>query len=308
MDRDVKVYVAGHTGMVGSAICRKLRELGYKDIIGRGHAALDLTDQHQTMEWFDEERPALVFVAAGVVGGILANKTRPAEFLHKNLQIASNVIECAHLFGTKKLLMLGSSCIYPRLCDQPMKEEALLSGPLEDTNRAYAIAKIAAIELCDAYRRQHGANFISVQPSNLYGPGDTYDAESSHVIPALIRRFHHARKKGRGRVTLWGTGAALRELTYVDDVALACVLAMERYSRLGPVNVGSGDELSISDLAAKVANLTGFDGEIGFSGELDGTPRKVTDSTRMRALGWVPEVSLDEGLGLTYSDYLARHG
>jgi GDP-L-fucose synthase len=308
MDRDAKVYVAGHTGMVGSAIWRKLREHGYTNLVGRAQDELDLTDQRQVLEFFAGERPELVFVAAGVVGGIRANATRPADFLHRNLQIASNVIEGAHLFGVRKLCMLGSSCIYPRLCEQPIKEEALLSGPLEDTNRAYAVAKIAALELCDAYRRQHGSNFISLQPSNLYGPGDTYDAESSHVLPALIRRLHHARTKGRSRVTLWGTGRALRELTYVEDAATACVLAMERYSRTGPLNVGSGEELSVADLAAKVARTVLFDGEIGFSGELDGTPRKVCDSSRMRALGWVPRVTLDEGLPLTYSDYLSRHG
>lgn len=307
-EREVKVYVAGHEGMVGAAIWRQLEKFGYRNRVGRSHAELDLTDQHQTMEFFDAERPELVFVAAGLVGGIMVNKMRPAEFLHKNLQIASNVIECAHLFGVRKLLMLGSSCIYPRMAAQPLSENALLTGPLEETNRAYAVAKIAAIELCDAYRRQYGSNFISLQPSNLYGVGDRYDAEASHVIPALVRKLHRARVKGRGRVVLWGTGRVLREFTYVDDAAEAAVLAMERHSRLGPLNVGSGEELTIADLAAKVAKTVLFQGEIGFSGELDGTPRKVVDSTKIRGLGWSPRVLLDEGLRLTYADFLRRHG
>lgn len=303
-----KIYVAGGKGMVGSAIIRNLAIRGHDFEPWDGVMIGDLRNQAKTFKIVEEVRPRYVFIAAGMVGGIKANSEMPVDFLYDNAMIAMNVIRAAAKSNVEKLCMLGSSCIYPAASPQPIPESALLTGPLEVTNRAYAVAKIAAIELCDAYRAQEARSFISVMPSNLYGPGDNYAEARSHVIPALIRRFHWAKVKGYESVTVWGTGRPLREFTYVDDAAEACVLAMERYDAPGPLNIGSGEELTIADLAAKVAKTVQFEGEICFSGHRDGVPRKLLDSTRVRALGWEPAVDLGLGLRLTYADFLSRYG
>lgn len=302
-----RVFVAGHHGMVGSAIWRELKRREFKNLIGRTHAELDLLDAAAVNGFYRDEKPEFVFVAAAKVGGILANDSCPAQFLYENLQIQNNLIHGAHLASVKKLLFLGSSCIYPKRAPQPMTEDCLLSGPLEPTNEWYAVAKIAGLKLCQAYRRQYGCSFISVMPTNLYGPGDNYDANASHVLPAFVRRFHDAKVTGATSVTCWGTGKPLREFLYVDDLARACMLLMKVYDQEEAINIGSGDELSIRDLAQKVSQTVGYEGRIQWDGSKpDGTPRKRLDSSRLFALGWRPKVDLRTGLRLMYDDFLRR--
>lgn len=301
------MYVAGHRGLVGSAIWRELERQGFTKLIARTRAELDLLDETAVGKFFAESRPELVYVAAARVGGILANDTRPAQFLFENLQIQNHLIHHAHLAGVRKLLFLGSSCIYPRLAPQPLREDALLSGPLEPTNQWYAIAKIAGIKLCQAYRRQYGCDFISAMPTNMYGPNDNFDLESSHVLPALIRKFHEAKLNRAKFVTCWGTGKPLREFLHAEDLARACVFLMDHYSDEQFINVGSGTEISIRELAELVKRIVGFDGEIVWdSSKPDGTPRKLMDSSRLFALGWRPQVDLETGIRSVYDDYCRR--
>ena len=305
MRRDAKIYVAGHDGMVGSAFVRALRARGFTNLVWRGLRELNLTDQRATQEFFRAERPDYVFLAAARVGGILANDTYRAEFIYQNLMIAANVIQAAHEHGVTKLLNLGSSCIYPRLAPQPLKEEYLLTGPLEPTNEPYAIAKIAAIKLCENYRRQYGSHFISVMPTNLYGPGDNYDLANSHVLPALIRKCHEARVRNAPTVTVWGTGTPRREFLYADDVADACLFLMENYDDASFVNIGRGEDLTIKDLATLVAAVVGFKGGIAFDAtKPDGTPQKLLDVSRLRALGWRPRTDLRTGIAKAYEWFL----
>ena len=305
IDRQAPVFVAGHGGLVGSAIVRRLEADGFLDLRTVGRDALDLRDQAAVDAWFDVERPRYVFLVAGTVGGIHANSTRPAEFLYDNLMIHSTVIQAAHRTGVDKLLYLGSSCIYPRHADQPITEEALLTGPLEPTNEGYALAKIAGIKLCETYRHQYGDDFISAMPTNLYGPGDNFDLEGGHVLPALMRRFHEARKAGDGSVTVWGTGTARREFLHVDDLADACLFLMDRYSEAGHVNVGTGVDLTIRELAETVRDLVYPEGKLVFdTSRPDGMPRKVLDVSRLTDLGWTATTSLAEGLADTYRWYL----
>ncbi len=316
------IYVAGHRGMVGSAIVRQLRAAGHPDshIVTRTHNELNLTDQAAVRAFFARTRPQQVYLAAAKVGGIHANSVFPADFIYQNLMIAANVIEAAFCNGVRKLLFLGSSCIYPRLAEQPMSEQALLTAPLEATNEPYAVAKIAGIKLCESYNRQfgasHGVDYRSVMPTNLYGPGDNYHPENSHVIPALIRRFHQARLTGLPQVDIWGSGKPMREFLYVDDMAAACVHVMNlpkaRYEQhtqpmLSHINVGSGSDMTIAELAHRVAHVTGFDGDIRFdTSKPDGTPRKLMDSSRLHSLGWQAKVDLPAGLALTYQDFLTH--
>lgn len=296
-----KIYIAGHRGLVGSAIVRNLQEKGYQNVIGKSHKELDLTNQAQVTSFFEKERPDIVILAAAKVGGINANNTTPAEFVYDNLQIQCNVIKCCHDFKVKKLLFLGSTCIYPKLAPQPMKEEALLTGPLEETNEAYAIAKIAGLEMCKFFKRQYGDNFISCMPTNLYGPHDNYDLEGSHVMPAMIRKFHEAKRNNLKTVELWGTGTPLREFLYVDDMADACVYLLEHYSGEQHVNIGTGNEVSIKELAETVKNVVGFTGEIIWNTKMpDGTPRKLTSVEKIHGLGWTHKVDLLEGVQLAY--------
>lgn len=298
-----RVFVAGHRGMVGSAILRQLQPKDCTILTAPRHA-LDLRDQRQVRQWFADQRPDAVFLAAAKVGGILANDGAPADFLHDNLMIEANVVDAAHRFGTAKLLLLGSSCIYPRLAPQPIVEDALLSGPLEPTNAWYAIAKIAGIKLCQAYRRQHGCDFISTMPANLYGPGDNFDLASSHVLPALIRKAHEAKLAGAASLTVWGSGRPRREFLYVDDLARACVFLMEHYSAEAPINVGAGQDITIADLARLVCDVVGFRGEIRRDlSKPDGTPGKLMASDRLTALGWEPRIGLREGVAATYRMY-----
>ena len=305
IDRRAPVFVAGHRGLVGSAVVRRLEAEGFGDLRTAGREELDLRDQSAVDEWFDEQRPRYVFLVAGTVGGIHANSTRPAEFLYDNLMIHSTVVQASHRTGVDKLLYLGSSCIYPRLADQPITEEALLSGPLEPTNEGYALAKIAGIKLCDTYRRQYGDDFISAMPTNLYGPGDNFDLEGGHVLPALMRRFHEAREVGDGSVTVWGTGTARREFLHVDDLADACLFLMDHYSDAGHVNVGTGVDLTIRELAEAVRDLVHPGGELVFdTSRPDGMPRKVLDVSRLAELGWAASTSLADGLASTYEWYL----
>ena len=305
IDRQAPVFVAGHGGLVGSAIVRRLEADGFADLRTVGRDALDLRDQAAVDVWFDAERPRYVFLVAGTVGGIHANSTRPAEFLYDNLMIHSTVVQAAHRTGVEKLLYLGSSCIYPRHADQPITEEALLAGPLEPTNEGYALAKIAGIKLCETYRRQYGDDFISAMPTNLYGPGDNFDLEGGHVLPALMRRFHEAREAGDGSVTVWGTGTARREFLHVDDLADACLFLMDRYSEAGHVNVGTGVDLSIRELAETVRDLVHPEGKLVFdTSRPDGMPRKVLDVSRLTDLGWTATTSLADGLADTYRWYL----
>jgi len=290
---------------VGSAIVRRLEADGFADLRTVGRDALDLRDQAAVDVWFDAERPRYVFLVAGTVGGIHANSTRPAEFLYDNLMIHSTVVQAAHRTGVDKLLYLGSSCIYPRHADQPITEEALLAGPLEPTNEGYALAKIAGIKLCETYRRQYGDDFISAMPTNLYGPGDNFDLEGGHVLPALMRRFHEAREAGDGSVTVWGTGTARREFLHVDDLADACLFLMDRYSEIGHVNVGTGVDLTIRELAETVRDLVHPEGKLVFdTSRPDGMPRKVLDVSRLTDLGWTATTSLADGLADTYRWYL----
>lgn len=302
MDKTDKIYVAGHRGLVGSAIVRSLQKKGYENIIGRTHSELDLTCQQAVRDFFEAERPEVVVLASAKVGGIHANETAPAEFAYENMQIQCNVIKCAHDFGVKKLLFLGSTCIYPRMAPQPIPEDALLTGPLETTNEAYAIAKIAGLEMCKFYKKQYGDDFISCMPTNLYGPHDNYDLSGSHVMPAMIRKFHEAKLSGAPRVELWGTGAPLREFLYVDDMADACVFLLEHYSGEQHVNIGTGKEVTIKELAELVKRITGYEGEIFWNSAMpDGTPRKLTDVSKLHGLGWTHKVELEEGVRLAYN-------
>ncbi len=301
MKKTDKIYVAGHRGLVGSAIVRGLQAKGYENVIGRTHKELDLCDQAAVRRFFEEERPDAVVLAAAKVGGINANNTRPAEFAYSNMQIQCNVIQCCHDFHVKKLLFLGSTCIYPRMAPQPIPEDALLTGPLEETNEAYAIAKIAGLEMCKFYKRQYGDDFISCMPTNLYGPYDNYDLEGSHVMPAMIRKFHEAKVSGAPTVELWGTGKPLREFLYVDDMADACIFLLENYSGEQHVNIGTGKELTIRELAMLVKKTVGYEGEIVWNRDMpDGTPRKLTDVSKLHALGWTHRIELEEGIGLAY--------
>ena len=310
MTHDSRIYVAGHRGLVGSAIWRELDRQGFKRLFGRTRAELDLLNGLAVEDFYARQRPEYVFVAAAKVGGIHANDSRPAQFLYENLQIQNHLIHGAHRFGVKKLLFLGSSCIYPKLAPQPLKEEYLLTGPLEPTNQWYAVAKIAGIKMCQAYSRQYGCNFISAMPTNLYGPNDNYDLENSHVLPALIRKFHEAKVANAGTVTCWGTGAALREFLYVDDLARACIFLMQNYrsdSELGFINVGYGSDISIKQLAEKVRLTVGFEGDISWdTSKPDGTPRKLMDTSRLLALGWKPQIDLETGIRLAYEDFLKK--
>jgi GDP-L-fucose synthase len=299
-----KIYVAGHRGMVGSAIVRRLEALGFNNIITRTSGELDLRNQEAVAEFFETEQPEYVFLAAAKVGGIVANNTWRADFLYDNLMIESNVIHQAYKSGVKKLLFLGSSCIYPKLAPQPLKEEYLLSGSLEQTNEPYAIAKIAGLKLCEAYHDQYGCNFISAMPTNLYGPNDNYDLQSSHVLPALLRKFHEANEIGSSEVVIWGTGAPLREFMHADDLADACVYLMKHYNDKAPVNVGVGEDISILQLAELIKELVGFKGRIVLDAtKPDGTPRKILDVRKLHSLGWRHKISLQEGLRQVYEDY-----
>lgn len=307
MEKMAKVYVAGHRGLVGSAIVRKLAERGYGNLLLRSRAELDLRDQAATLEFLRAEQPEWVFVAAAKVGGILANSTRPAEFIYENLIMAANLIHGAYAAGVKKLLFLGSSCIYPRLAPQPLREEYLLSGPLEPTNEWYAVAKIAGIKLCQAYNAQYGTDYISVMPTNLYGPGDNFDLTSSHVLPALIRKFDEAKLAGAPAVTVWGTGLPRREFLHVDDLADACVFLMERYQGSEIVNIGTGEDLTIAELAELVRDVVGYGGRIVYDPtKPDGTPVKRLDVSRLTALGWRYRIALRAGIETTYAWYLAH--
>ena len=304
MNKQDKIYVAGHRGMAGSAILRKLKAEGYTNIIGKTSAELDLRNQQAVNSFFETEKPDFVFVAAAKAGGILANNTYRANFLYENLMIESNIIHASFQQQVKKLLFLGSSCIYPKMAPQPMKEEALLTGLLEHTNEPYAVAKIAGIKLCEAYRDQHGCNFISAMPTNLYGQGDNYHLQNSHVIPALLRKFHEAKEQGASSVEIWGTGNPLREFMYVDDLADACLFLMLSYNENLFINAGSGEEVSIKELALFVKEVTGFTGELKFdTSKPDGTPRKLMDSSRLHALGWKSKIGLKEGLKKAYGFY-----
>jgi GDP-L-fucose synthase len=301
MEATSRIYVAGHRGLAGSAIARRLRSEGFENLVLRTRAELDLCNQARTEEFFAAETPEYVFLAAALVGGILANNTRRADFIRENLLIQTNVIDAAWRHGAKKLAFLGSSCIYPKFASQPMREDALLTGLLEATNEPYAIAKIAGIKMAEAYRSQYGFDAISLMPTNLYGPGDNFDLESSHVLPALMRKFHEAKVAGARTVTIWGTGAPLREFLHVDDLAGAAVFLMRNYSAGEIINVGSGEEISIGGLARLIGEVVGFRGEIVYDGSKpDGTPRKLMDSSRLRGLGWRPEVGLQAGIGGTY--------
>ena len=305
--RTARIYVAGHGGLVGSAIWRELQQRGFTCVVGRTHTDLDLLDTDAVREFYAREEPEFVFVAAARVGGIQANNTRPAGFLYENLQIQNNLIHGAWQAGVKKLLFLGSSCIYPRHAPQPLKEEYLLTGPLVPSNEWYAVAKIAGIMLCHAYRRQHGCDFISAMPTNLYGANDNYDLQSSHVLPALIRKFHEAKVGGAGAVTCWGTGTPRREFLHAEDLARACVFLVENYSEEQFINVGYGSDISIRDAAELVKRIVGFRGEIVWdASKPDGAPRKLMDSSRLFALGWKPQVDLETGLRLAYADFLKR--
>ena len=304
MDLSSKIYVAGHRGLVGSAIVRALEKQGYDNLILRTHSELDLLDQKSTADFFKKEKPEYVFLAAAKVGGIMANKTYPADFIYQNLQIQNNIIHHSYLNGVKKLLFLGSSCIYPKLCPQPIKEEYLLTGALEPTNEPYAIAKIAGIKMCQAYNKQYGTDFISVMPTNLYGPGDNFDLESSHVLPALIRKFHEAKINNQTEVVVWGTGAARREFLYVDDLADACVFLMNSYDNSEIINIGTGEDLSIKELAEMIKKITGFTGKINWDASRpDGTPRKLLDVSRLHNLGWKHKINLTDGILSTYEWY-----
>ena len=306
MDENSRIYVAGHRGLVGSAIWRELQRQGFKNLIGRTRLEVNLLDAAAVQKFFAGSKPEFVFIAAAKVGGIHANDTQPGAFLYENLQIQINLINAAWQTGVRKLLFLGSSCIYPRLAPQPLKEEYLLTGPLEPTNQWYAVAKIAGIKLCQAYRRQYGCDFISAMPTNMYGPNDNYDLQTSHVLPALIRKFHEAKVNSAATVTCWGTGTPLREFLYADDLAGACLFLMQNYSEEQFINVGSGGEITIRELSELVKRIVGFPGGIVWDeSKPDGTPRKLMDSSRLFALGWKPKVDLETGIRLAYEDFLA---
>jgi GDP-L-fucose synthase len=311
IDRSARVYVAGHRGLVGSALVRRLEAEGFTNVLTATRQELDLRNQSEVSEWFDANRPDYVFLVAGTVGGIGANAARPAEFIYDNLMIHGTVVHSAYETGVRKLLYLGSSCIYPRDADQPMTEEALLTGPLETTNEWYAVAKIAGIKLCQAYRRQYGCDFISAMPTNLYGPGDNFDLDSSHVVPALIRKFHDAASADENTVDVWGTGSAFREFLHVDDLAAACVYLLEHYGGESHINVGTGVDLSIRELAEAIRDLVNPAATIRWDpSKPDGTPRKLLDVSKLSALGWEPTIDLTTGLRTTYEwylDQLERH-
>ena len=301
MEKTDKIYVAGHRGLVGSAIVRSLKRQGYESVIGKSHKELDLTEQAAVRAFFEEERPDIVVLAAAKVGGINANNTSPADFAYENMQIQCNVIKCCHDYGVKKLLFLGSTCIYPKLAPQPIPEDALLTGELEKTNEAYAIAKISGMEMCRFYKMQYGDHFISCMPTNLYGPHDNYELQGSHVMPAMIRKFHEAKVSGAPTVELWGTGKPLREFLYVDDMADACVFLLEHYDGEQHVNIGTGRELAIAQLAELVKKTVGYEGEIVWNSDMpDGTPRKLADVSKLHALGWTHKIELEEGIKLAY--------
>ncbi|MDD2564335.1 MAG: GDP-L-fucose synthase [Salinivirgaceae bacterium] len=305
MNKESRIYIAGHRGMVGSAIHRNLVDQGYHNILTVDFNNLDLTKQNDVFQFFEENKPEYVFLAAAKVGGILANNTYKAQFIYENLMIEANIIHASYLHKVKKLLFLGSSCIYPKLAPQPMKEEHLLTGELEPTNEPYAIAKIAGLKMCDAYRDQYGSNFISVMPTNLYGINDNYHPENSHVLPALIRRFHAAKSDNLPEVVVWGTGAPLREFMFADDLADACCFLMNNYDQAGWVNIGTGDEVSIKELAEKVKEVVGYAGKLVFDHtKPDGTPRKLLDVTKLHALGFKHKHSLADALTIAYNDYL----
>jgi GDP-L-fucose synthase len=307
MNKDAKIFIAGHNGLVGSAIVRKLKAEGYQNLILRSHAELDLLNEVSVQDFFDAELPEYIFLAAAKVGGILANSTHPAEFIHENITIQNNIIHQAYLHQVKKLLFLGSSCIYPKLCPQPIKEEYLLSGYLEPTNQAYAIAKISGIIQCQSYNKQYGTNYISLMPTNLYGENDNFDDTSSHVIPAMIGKFHKAKVEGKDTVTLWGTGIAKREFLHVDDLAQAAVHLMNTYNDPAIINVGTGEDVTIKELAEQIKEVVGFEGEIVWdSSKPDGTPRKLLDVTKLHHHGWKHSIELEDGLRSTY-DWYAKH-
>ena len=305
MEKNAKIYIAGHRGMVGSAIHRKLAKEGYTDIVTRTSAALDLRNQAAVQAFFDLEKPDYVFLAAAKVGGIVANNTYRADFLYENLAIQNNVIHQSYKHGVKKLMFLGSSCIYPKLAPQPLKEDYLLTGLLEETNEPYAIAKIAGIKMCEAYRAQYGCNFISVMPTNLYGFNDNYHPENSHVLPALIRRFHEAKINNAEQVTIWGSGSPLREFLFADDLAEACYYLMQNYDEPTLINIGTGEDISIKDLAILIKKVIGYEGSLTFdSSKPDGTPRKLMDVSKLHKLGWKHKVELEQGIKLAYEDFL----
>ena len=305
MEKESKIYVAGHRGMVGSAIVRKLTSLGYTNLLTRTSAELDLRNQQQVADFFDVEKPEYVFLAAAKVGGIMANNTYRADFLYENLAIQNNIIHGSYLNKVKKLMFLGSSCIYPKLAPQPLKESYLLSGYLEQTNEPYAIAKIAGIKMCEAYRAQYGCNFISVMPTNLYGTNDNYDLVNSHVLPAMIRKFHEAKEKSASEMTLWGTGSPMREFLHADDLAEACLFLMENYNESELVNIGTGEDVTIKNLAALVKQIIGFQGEIVWdNSKPDGTPRKLMDVSKLHGLGWHHKIALEDGIKLAYQNFL----
>lgn len=308
MEKSAKIYIAGHRGMVGSAIHRKLVKEGYSNIITRTSAELDLRDQQAVTDFFDLEKPDYVFLAAAKVGGIVANNTYRADFLYENLAIQNNVIHQAYKNDVKKLMFLGSSCIYPKLAPQPLKEDYLLTGLLEETNEPYAIAKIAGIKMCDAYRAQYGANYISVMPTNLYGYNDNYHPQNSHVLPALIRKFHEAKVNSSPEVVVWGSGSPMREFLFADDLADACYFLMESYNEPNLINIGTGVDLTIKDLALLIKKVVGYEGELNFdSSKPDGTPRKLMDVSKLHGLGWKHQIDLEEGIQLAYHDFLAKY-
>lgn len=307
MQKDSKIYVAGHRGMVGSAIVRRLEAEGFTNIITRSSKELDLRNQLAVSEFFANEKPEYVFLAAAKVGGIVANNTYRAEFLYDNLQLQNNVIHYSYVNGVKKLMFLGSSCIYPKLAEQPLKEDYLLTGVLEPTNEPYAIAKIAGIKMCESYRAQYGCNFISVMPTNLYGYNDNYHPQNSHVLPALIRKFHEAKVEGKSEVEIWGTGSPLREFLFTDDLADACFFLMQNYDEQQFINIGVGHDISIKDLALLVKRIVGFEGELNFNtSKPDGTPRKLMDVSKLHSLGWKHKIELAEGIEMAYEDFLKR--
>jgi GDP-L-fucose synthase len=306
---NAKIYIAGHRGMVGSAIVRRLRASGYENLVVRTHDELDLTDQSAVSAFMRQERPDYVFLAAAKVGGIHANNTYRAEFIYQNLMIQANIIEAAYASGVERMLFLGSSCIYPRDCAQPIKEEYLLTGPLEQTNEPYAIAKIAGVKLCESYNRQYGTAYVSAMPTNLYGPNDHYDLNNSHVLPALIRKSHEAKVRGDDKLVVWGTGTPRREFMYVDDMADACMFLMESGVKDGLFNVGWGEDVTIRELAETVMDVVGFKGELALDAtKPDGTPRKLLSTERLRDLGWSPKIGLREGIALAYGDFRSRFG
>jgi len=308
MKKDSKIYVSGHKGLVGSAILRLLEHKGFVNILTRTHKELDLTNQANVLKFFKKEKPDFVFLCAAKVGGIMANKTYPGDFIRENLSIELNIIESARLTKVRKLLFLGSSCIYPKLSLQPIKEDSLLTGPLEETNKAYSVAKIAGIIMCQSYNKQYNTNFISVMPTNLYGPGDNFDIENSHVLPALIRKLHEANINNKKEIKIWGTGTPKREFLHVDDLANACVFLMNKYNDSEIINIGTGEEVAIKELVMKIKDVVNYSGDINWDkSKPDGTPRKLLDTSKIHKLGWKHSIELDDGLILTYKWYKKRH-